>query len=98
MRTIKPVLTFVTQNKHKVEDAKKLLQNFKIENIDFEIPEIQSLDSKEIVEYKLKFAYEKVGKPCFVMDASLFLDCLNGFPCPFIKWYFEKTIGTQKNV
>lgn len=91
-----PILTFVTQNLNKVTDAQKLMQSFQIEHIDFEVPEIQSLDPKEIVEHKLRYAYEKVGKPCFVMDASLFFDCLNGFPGPFIKWYFEKTVGAEK--
>ena len=89
-------ITFVTQNKNKLADAQKLLPDFEIEHIDFEVPEIQSLDPREIVEHKLRFAYEKVQKPCFVMDASLFLDCLNGFPGPFIKWWFEKTVGEQK--
>ena len=89
-------LVFVTQNTHKLADAQKLLPEFEIEHIDFEVPEIQSLDPKEIVEHKLAYAYAKVQKPCFVMDASLFLDCLNGFPGPFIKWWFEKTVGEGK--
>lgn len=89
-------LTFVTQNKNKIEDAKKLLPDFYIEHIDFDVPEIQSLEPKEIAEYKVRFAYDKVKKPCFVMDASLFLDCLNGFPGPFIKWYFKYTVGAEK--
>jgi non-canonical purine NTP pyrophosphatase (RdgB/HAM1 family) len=89
-------IVFVTQNLNKVEDAKKLLPEFEIEHIDFEVPEIQSLDPKEIAEYKIKFAYDKVQKPCFVMDASLFLDCLNGFPGPFIKWHFKHTVGADK--
>ncbi len=89
-------LVFVTQNLHKVEDVQKLLPDFEIEHIDFEVPEIQSLDPKEIVRHKLEYAYNKVKAPCFVMDASLFLDCLNGFPGPFIKWWFEKTVGEEK--
>lgn len=89
-------IVFVTQNLNKVEDAKKLLPEFEIEHIDFEVPEIQSLDPREITEYKIKYAYEKVQKPCFVMDASLFLDCLNKFPGPFIKWYFKYTVGAEK--
>jgi non-canonical purine NTP pyrophosphatase (RdgB/HAM1 family) len=89
-------ITFVTQNKNKLEDAQKLLPEFEIEHIDFEVPEIQSLNPREIVEHKLNFAYEKIKKPCFVMDASLFLDCLNGFPGPFIKFWFEKTVGEEK--
>ncbi len=89
-------ITFVTQNKNKLEDAQKLLAEFEVEHIDFDIPEIQSLDPREIVEHKLKAAYEKVGTPCFVMDASLFLDCLNGFPGPFAKWWFEKAVLEEK--
>jgi non-canonical purine NTP pyrophosphatase (RdgB/HAM1 family) len=89
-------IVFVTQNLHKLEDAKRLLPEFAIEHVDFEIPEIQSMNPREIVEHKLKYAYEKVGVPCFVWDASLFMDCLNGFPGPFIKWYFEKTVGAEK--
>lgn len=89
-------LVFVTQNQNKLSDAQKLLPDFEIEHIDFEVPEIQSLDPKEIVKHKLEYAYGKVRKPCFVMDASLFLDCLNGFPGPFIKWWFEKTVGEEK--
>ncbi|HEY4509499.1 MAG TPA: non-canonical purine NTP pyrophosphatase [Candidatus Paceibacterota bacterium] len=89
-------MTFVTQNKNKLADARKLLPEFEIEHIDFEVPEIQSLDLKEIAKKKLEYAYNKIKQPCFVMDASLSFDCLNGFPGPFIKWWFEKTVGAEK--
>ncbi|MEK7099240.1 MAG: non-canonical purine NTP pyrophosphatase [Patescibacteria group bacterium] len=89
-------LVFVTQNKYKLEDARKLLPEFEIEHVDFDVPEIQSLDPKEIITHKLNIAYEKIGVPCFVMDSSLALDCLNGMPGPFIKWWFESTVGEEK--
>ncbi len=89
-------LVFVTQNKNKIADAQKLLPEFVIEQVDFDVPEVQSLDSQEIIRHKLVYVYEKVQKPCFVMDASLGLDCLNGFPGPFIKWWFDKTVGEEK--
>jgi XTP/dITP diphosphohydrolase len=89
-------LIFVTQNKSKIDDAQRLLPEFEIEHIDFDVPEIQSLDPKEIIEHKLRYAYDRVHKPCFVMDASLSFDCLNGFPGPLIKWWFEKTVGAEK--
>lgn len=89
-------LVFVTQNKNKLADAQKLLPEYAVEHIDFDVPEIQSLDPKEIIRHKLEYAYEKIKKPCFVMDASLGLDCLNGFPGPFIKWWFDKTVGEEK--
>ncbi len=89
-------IVFVTQNKYKLEDARKLLPEFEIEHVDFDVPEIQSLDPKEIIAHKLSYAYGKIGKPCFVMDSSLSLACLNGMPGPFIKWWFEKTVGEEK--
>lgn len=95
-RELQERLVFVTQNLNKVRDAQKLMPDFNIEHIDFEVPEIQSMDPRQVIEYKIKFAYDRVQKPCFVMDASLFLDCLNGFPGPFIKWYYINTVGAEK--
>src|SRR5258706_332860 len=83
-------LVFVTQNQNKVDDAKRLLPNFQIDHVDFEIPEIQSLSSKEIIEHKLKFAYTKIKSPCFVMDVGLYIDALNGFPGPLVKWFYRQ--------
>lgn len=53
-------LTFVTKNAHKVADAQKRLPDF----------EIQAMDPKDIIEAKLRFAHEKNGTPCFVMDSE----------------------------
>ena len=92
---MKPLI-FVTQNPNKIADAQKLLPEFEINQVNFDVPEIQSLDVCEIVKYKLQFAYEHTNQACFVMDTALSFDCLNGFPGPFIKWYFEKTVGAQK--
>lgn len=89
-------LTFVTQNKGKLEVARKFLSDFEVETVEFDVPEIQSLDPKEIIEYKLEYAYKKLQGPCYVLDDSLYLDCLNGFPGPFIKWFYEKTVGPEK--
>lgn len=88
-------LVFVTKNQNKVSDAKLLLPDFDLLHFDFDIPEIQSLDIKEIAEHKIKFAFEESKKPCFILDTSLSLDCLNGFPGPFVKWYFF-TVGAKK--
>ena len=96
MNIRKKKLIFVTQNLNKVEDAKKLLTQYSIKHINFEVPEIQSLNPREIIKHKLKFAYNKIKLPCFVMDTSLFINCLNGFPGPFIKWYFKDTVGAEK--
>jgi len=89
-------LIFVTKNKNKLADAQKLLPDYEIENVKFDVPEIQSLDPKEIAQEKLRIAYEKLQKPCFVMDTSLSFECLNGFPGPFIKFWYEESVGAEK--
>jgi len=89
-------LTFVTGNEHKIQDAMKLLPEFHIHGVDFKAPEIQSLDPKEIIEAKLQYSVERTQEPCFVMDASLFFDCLDGFPGPFIKYWWEESVGGEK--
>jgi len=90
-----PTFAFVTNNPHKVQDAQKLLTRVQLEHLAADIGEIQSLDPKEIIEHKLKQAFTQTNKPCFVMDTSFYLDCLNGFPGPLIKWFF-KQVGDQK--
>lgn len=88
-------IVFVTQNKHKLADAQKLLPEYHIEHIDYKTIEIQSFDLKEIITQKLTHAYKHVQKPCFVMDTALSFECLNGFPGPFIKWWVE-VVGEEK--
>jgi inosine/xanthosine triphosphate pyrophosphatase family protein len=55
-----------------------------------DLTEIQSLDSREIVEDKLKRAYELLKTPLIVEDVACGLDSLKGLPGPFFK-FFEKT-------
>lgn len=98
-------ISFITGNTNKIKDAQLLLVDFEVHAITIDLPEIQSMDPKEIIEYKLKYAYETCNKPCFVMDTSLSFDGLNGFPGPFIKYFFHaigdkricEIIGNQPN-
>ncbi len=90
-------LIFATRNVHKVEDARKLLPDYDIQQVDFDIPEIQSMHIREIISAKLQYAYRQLLKPCFVMDASLSFQALEGFPGPLIRWFYE-TVGSEKIV
>ncbi len=87
-------LYFITGNKNKFEEARAILGSVKIKQLDIDLPEIQSLDSKEIVKVKLLEALEHAKGGVVVEDASLSMACLNGLPGPFIKW-FCKTIGIR---
>lgn len=52
--------------------------------------EIQSHDLKEIVEHKVRQAYEKIGKPVIVEDVALGFETLGGLPGPFIKLFMDE--------
>lgn len=79
------VLYFLTGNKKKFEEVKAIIPQ--AEQIDIELDEIQSLDSREIIEHKLKEATKKCKGEFFCEDTSLHIRCLNDFPGPLIKWF-----------
>lgn len=93
-------VTFITGNPNKAEYLETLL-GLKIKNQKLNLDEIQSLNVSEIVEHKVKQAYELVGNPVLVEDVSLEFEELNGLPGPFIKFFvdnvpFEKICNLVK--
>ena len=86
-------LYFATTNRNKFREVCRIL-GFKIKQVKLEIPEIQSFDLREIVEDKVKKAYERIRKPVIVEDTALYIKSWNGFPGPFIGWVI-KTMGIE---
>jgi XTP/dITP diphosphohydrolase len=84
---------FVTSNRNKFREAEKIL-NFEIKQAKLEIPEIQSMKVKEVVEDKVRKAYEKLRKPVIVEDTSLYIKSWKNFPGPLISWVI-KTMGIK---
>lgn len=87
-------IIFITGNKHKVVEAKAILHGHNIEPLDIDLPEIQSLDPKEIITEKLAVARERCGEEdaiIMVEDVSFWIG-ETGLPGPFIK-FFNSTIG-----
>ena len=82
-------LHFVTGNKDKVREAEAIL-GVKLRSSNLELDEIQELDPVKIAEHKVMQAWETVGEPLFVWDLSIYIDCLNGFPGPLIKWFWTQ--------
>lgn len=86
-------ITIVTGNKNKLAEWRKMLPDKVIvESIDVDLPEIQSLDLRQIVEDKAKKAFEIVKGPVVVEDVSAGLDDLAGLPGPFYK-FFRESLG-----
>ena len=86
-------IIFITGNKEKLKEAQKIIP--KLIGKDIDLPEIQEVDAKKVIEVKLKEAYKHHKGEYIVEDTSLYFDCLNGLPGPLIKWFLEK-IGNKK--
>lgn len=90
---MKPV--FITGNADK---AAYLAQHLGVdlEHQKVDLDEIQSTSLEEIVEHKVRQAYDVVGKPVLVEDVALGFDALNGLPGPFIKFFVDTPDGLEK--
>lgn len=82
-------ITFITGNQNKADYLAKYLER-PVDHIKVDLDEIQSLNLKEIVEHKVRQAYEKVKKPVIVEDVSLEFEALNGLPGPFVRFFIEQ--------
>ena len=86
------MLYFITSNKNKFAEIQSVIPD--VEMLDIELPEIQSIDPREIIEAKLKEAVHHAKGEFIVEDTSVYLDCLGKLPGPFIK-FFLQGLGTQ---
>lgn len=85
-------LFYITSNVGKFRDAKLIIPE--IEKIDIDLPEIQEINPKKIIEAKLIEAKKQKEGRFMITDGSLYLEAIPGLPGPLIKW-FEKTIGNK---
>jgi XTP/dITP diphosphohydrolase len=87
---------FVSSNRDKYREAKKILSKFGIKLGFFycKLEEVQADSIKEIAIKKVQDAYDKCKKPVIVEDDGIFIDSLNGFPGPYSS-YVYKTIGNS---
>lgn len=85
-------LYFVTGNKNKLREMRKIIPD--AEQLSADLPEIQSLDLKEIVREKLHSARKLSDGDVIVEDVSFHMEALDGMPGPLIKW-FLKAMGRE---
>jgi inosine triphosphate pyrophosphatase len=88
----KPLVTFVTGNKKKLEEVQRLLGEnlpFRITNAKVDLPELQG-DTIEIAREKCLEAARQIGDAVITEDTSLCFTALNDLPGPYIKWFLEK--------
>lgn len=94
----KPV--YLTTNKGKFEEAMHIFKDrygfdIDIKEPDFEILEIQATNCKDVVAFSVKYAAEKLGRPCIKSDSGLYIDALGGLPGPY-NHDFDHCIGVDK--
>jgi len=85
--------TFVTSNQSKVEEAEAIL-DISLSRKDIDLPEIQAIEVRDVVEDKVKRAYRQLQQPVIVEDTGLYLEDMNGFPGALTKWVL-KTVGAK---
>ncbi len=90
---MKPV--FITGNAYKAEHFQRLC-DVQFDHQKLDLDEIQSRDSVEIIEHKVKQAYDIIERPVFVDDFSFWFDELNGMPGPFIKFFEGSDAALEK--
>jgi non-canonical purine NTP pyrophosphatase (RdgB/HAM1 family) len=80
---------FITGNQSKADYLAKYLDH-PIEHKKLDLDEIQSLDLSEIVEHKVRQAYDLIKQPVLVEDVSLEFTALGKLPGPFIKFFLQE--------
>lgn len=86
--TATPRFVLVTGNPGKVVEARRLC-GLELEAVEIDLPEIQSLNLRDVVRAKAAEAWRRVGRPLVVEEVGLELAALNGFPGPLVKWMLD---------
>lgn len=86
-------LYFITSSKSKFAEIKAIIPG--VEHLEIDLPEIQELNPKKIIEYKLKHGLNHKQGEFIVDDVSFEMEALSGFPGPLVKW-FEKAISNAR--
>ena len=90
----KPVVTFVTGNKKKAEEVKRILSSgsdlpFELTNHKVDLPELQG-EPAYVAKEKCEVAVKELNGACIVEDTSLGFNALGGLPGVYIKWFLDK--------
>lgn len=86
------MFTFITGNKSKLKEAQEILGE--VSGYEIDLPEIQELDARKIIEAKIDEAKKQGLKSFIIEDTSLYFEALSGLPGPLIKWFLD-SIGND---
>lgn len=86
-------VVYVTGNTNKARYFNQM-SGLNIPHKKFDVDEIQSLDIKQIVEHKVRQAYELAECPVIVEDTRLVFTAFGNLPGTYIKWFLDE-IGVE---
>ena len=84
-------LLVVSSNAGKVREIEAILGEV-VDQLDLDLPEIQTLDVAVVARQKALAAFEQVGRPVVVEDTGLAIDALHGLPGALVRWFLA-TVG-----
>ncbi len=87
-------LAFVTSNAAKAREAAAILGR-EVAARAVDLPEIQSLDFREVARAKAIVAARALGVPVLVEDSGLAVAGWGGFPGPLTKWITAGALGAE---
>ena len=92
---VPPAITFVTGNKKKLEEVKRILSShgelpFSLTNHKLDLPELQG-DTLHIAKEKCALAAKEIGGAVITEDTSLCFSALKNLPGPYVKWFLDST-------
>ena len=89
-------LHFATSNRWKFIQAKNYFagKNIRLKRANIELPESRNEEVIEVAKEKAQYAFSKLNKPVFVIDAAFFIKALNDFPKTYVK-FVDKYIGAE---
>lgn len=87
-------VTFITGNQAKADYLAKYL-GYPVEHKKVDQDEIQSLDLREIVEHKVRQAYNVLHEPVLVEDVAFEFSALGKLPGTFIKFFLQEMSETD---
>ncbi|MGC9103499.1 MAG: RdgB/HAM1 family non-canonical purine NTP pyrophosphatase [Candidatus Methanodesulfokora sp.] len=84
------MIRFVTSNRGKFEEAKRILNGVDLAWERMEYREVQADTNREVAIQSLRELKGIVKDPFFLEDSGLYIDALNGFPGPYSSYTFKK--------
>ena len=86
-------INFITTNTLKFEIAQAFFQkldgDYELKQYAIDTPEIQDNSVEAIARQSALWAANQTGVPCIKMDVGFYIEALNGFPGPFVKYVNE---------